>query len=354
MTQPVLSWRTKLPRKNHANRASAFVHPVFSFALLRRNFLLAFPLAIGQTVHLRQAVMSIHPQPGGPRLRRHARTERRSREAFTLIEMLVVITIIALLAAMLLPVLAQAKEAGKKINCLSNLKQLQLCWQMYTDDNAGALPPNDSIEIETKGTYMGQGQISWCEGDAATNADPTFIQAGLLFPYNSSIAIYHCPADISAIVDANGNPLPQLRLRSYNMSQSVNGLGMLTDPDYDNLPVDAFAPCFEKLSAITNPPPSRLFVFIDENEGTLQDCQFGYAMPNNYAGYWFDMPSNRHDQGGNLSFADGHVEYWRWAVPMLDILPPDQIGQQVSTGQWPDYLRIGNAMRIVPFDWQAN
>jgi len=60
---------------------------------------------------------------------------------FTLIELLVVIGIIAILAAMLLPALARARESGRRSICVSNLKQIGQCLQMYTDDYDGSIPP---------------------------------------------------------------------------------------------------------------------------------------------------------------------------------------------------------------------
>jgi prepilin-type processing-associated H-X9-DG protein/prepilin-type N-terminal cleavage/methylation domain-containing protein len=294
-------------------------------------------------------------------IRRHVLRRWRAG-AFTLIELLVVIAIIAILAALLLPALSQAKEEGRSVNCRSNLRQLQMCWEMYGNDYGGVLCPNDWIDNIDPGTTNSADlmQYSWCNGNARIDTTTANIQAGLLYPYDASPAIYHCPSDMSTIQDPNtGIPLSQPRTRSYNMSQSVNGLGLLPNPYSPNDgPVDAEQPCFFKFSGITNPPPSRLFVFLDENEGTLSDDQFGYPMPNyGWDGYWWDMPSNRHNQGANFSFADGHAERWHWAVPMIygnGYSGGQPNPQAVAPGQMPDYVRVGNAMRIVPYDGTAH
>jgi prepilin-type processing-associated H-X9-DG protein len=89
--------------------------------------------------------------------------------------------------------------------------------------------------------------------------------------------------------------------------------------------------------------PSQAFVFIDEMWQTLVDSQFGNPAGLPYWGQiWFDIPSDRHNQGGNLSFADGHVERWRWQVPKVYSF----LGQSPGPGEMPDYLRVQSAMRM--------
>jgi prepilin-type N-terminal cleavage/methylation domain-containing protein/prepilin-type processing-associated H-X9-DG protein len=270
------------------------------------------------------------------------------RNAFTLIELLVVIAIIAVLAALLLPTLAAAKQRGISVSCQNNLKQLQLCWHMYPGDFQDYLPPNAYIYTFTStntGTHMKQ--FSWCAGNARVDATTDNIKIGLLWPYNTQTGIYHCPADLSTIEDAAGRKLPQPRNRSYNMSQSVNAYGQLINPSSGQA-INNDQPCFEKLGQITNPSPARLFVFIDENEDTLYDAQFGFPQPP-FDNEWWDMPADRHygrgGPGANLSFADGHVEHWKWNVRKDSMWP----GQPVKTrpDEYPDYRKVQNAMRVV-------
>ena len=60
-------------------------------------------------------------------------------KGFTLIELLVVIAIIAILLAILMPALNRVREQGKRISCMSNLKQLMLGWEMYAEENDGKI-----------------------------------------------------------------------------------------------------------------------------------------------------------------------------------------------------------------------
>jgi prepilin-type N-terminal cleavage/methylation domain-containing protein/prepilin-type processing-associated H-X9-DG protein len=220
------------------------------------------------------------------------------RRAFTLIELLVVIIIIALLAALLLPVLAKGKKAAQKSECLSNFKQLQLCWQLYADDYKGGVPTND----------VSDSSEAWVTGNMKTAAGATNlgdIRTGVLFVYNKSTAIYHCPS-------AQGmSPLPQSGLDASKLVRTVSmtpRFGNYTD--HDGL-IDPSLP-FRKVSDVTsNPGPSQASVFVDESVATVDDSFL--AIDNNHSPTAVDpfgfqnSPTIRHNGTGVFSYADGHA-----------------------------------------------
>src|SRR5262245_5828302 len=145
-----------------------------------------------------------------------------TRTAFTLVELLVVIAIIAILVGMLLPALARAKEKSRTVSCLGNLKQLQICVQLYSVDNNDYLPPNNSVANIMGGQMIASG-MSWCTNLAPFDADYDGIEHALLYPFNRSTKIYKCPSDKSTVRDRiTGQVLSAPRVRSYNMSLSIN------------------------------------------------------------------------------------------------------------------------------------
>jgi prepilin-type processing-associated H-X9-DG protein len=169
--------------------------------------------------------------------------------------------------------------------------------------------------------------------------DPAGIQNGLLFQYNASVAIYHCPADQSTVQTHTGTNLGQTRLRSYNLSQSVNGLSLDGD-------LASYIPHYSKFTQIRSPIPTELIIFLDVHEDEILDTMFGIPteLDWDYQGYWFDIPANRHNQGCNLSFADDHVEHWKWKVPKMVTVPRGS-EQLVAPNEWDDYNRMEAGFR---------
>jgi prepilin-type N-terminal cleavage/methylation domain-containing protein/prepilin-type processing-associated H-X9-DG protein len=223
----------------------------------------------------------------------------RRKSGFTLIELLVVIAIIAILAGLLLPALSRAKEKARTMNCLSNLKQFQTAWHIYTVDHDDFVPPNGSSGRSFSwvwGWMTYEGISPFYELDSTNWVALTDPKLSLLGSYIKQPAIFKCPSDKSYIV-IGGNKHP--RVRSYSMNGYVGT--RVGRPFRDYL----------RTSEIIEPSPSELFVFSEEHEDHLGD---GFYEPASVisSSQWPNLPAHRHNRGVVFTFADGHANQHKW------------------------------------------
>jgi prepilin-type processing-associated H-X9-DG protein len=223
--------------------------------------------------------------------------------------------------------------------CVNNFRQLILAWQVYTVDSHDALPANKWMSIDWQDgcpTGVNTTADSWVLGDTTQDTETWDIQNGSLFPYTRNTALYHCPTDRSA-VDFHPRIL---RNRSYSMSYYMNGSERKPERK-------------TKLSQIPN--SSRVFVFVEEHEDSIKDGVFFVHVPGDdgeqaearvtptYAGaHWMGMPSDRHGQGCNFSFADGHAEHWKWNWPKR--VTSDGDADPANTLDYQDLRRLQTAI----------
>ena len=235
-----------------------------------------------------------------------ANLSKKRRAGFTLIELLVVIAIIAILAALLLPALAKAKTTAQGAACLSNLRQLQLCWRLYVDDSNGVMPPSNDV---TSGPMYRGVEPSWAVGDGVHDLTTTNLMRGVLYPYNKSVGIYRCPADKNKVA----NHPEILRTRTYQLGATLNGYA-------NGVPMPSGLSQHHKTkeSQLLTPPPVQVFTFIDPHPACADGSMFGIASTEwdpVGGNQWSSMPGEQHNQGANLAFADGHAQRfaWRWS-----------------------------------------
>lgn len=221
----------------------------------------------------------------------------RGGRGFTLIELLVVIAIIAILLSVLVPGLKRVKEQGRRIVCLSNLRQMMVCWDMYAEEN------NDRIVNGNTGTGC---WVYWPGAGATEQARIQGIEDGLLFPYCSSIDIYKCPTGM------------RNELVTYAIMDRMNG--------YASHSWRGVRPPLTRKSEITS--PGQRAVFVDEGRLSPSSWTIFYDQER-----WWDQITARHGNGTDFSFADGHSDYWKWSDERTLEVCNAEIGWWQGTGR---------------------
>ncbi len=233
----------------------------------------------------------------------------RAPAAFTVIELLVVIAIVGILASLLLSVLGKAKGKAQSIACLSNLKQLQLAWMSYAHANNDEMPLNHSVNMD--GIQQSE-RGSWVVGNAQHDTNTAKLELGTLFPLIGSHPVYRCPNDRAKAISQPTLP----RTRSYSLIGWLRGARSGSN-DGDDFGEDVYpGESKQKLGSVVN--PSATVVFLEDHEQSIDDGLFAVFNPITHPDQpwvWYELPTDRHNQGCNLSFADGHAEHWPWRFP---------------------------------------
>lgn len=225
----------------------------------------------------------------------------KPHQAFTLVELLVVLVILALLAVTLLPSLAGSRPNNQAAQCMNNLRVLSRGWLMYTADNGDNIP-------SLFGPKPVAGLMDWSSSSDNTNS------ALFTNPVSSSLAnyvtgpasVYKCPAD-NFQSTANLGP----RVRSYSIDALLGGS---TKNAVNTLPGRIYF-SVHKLTDFgsTGPGPASVFMWLDEHPDSINDSIFfENAGMSPGTEKWEDLPASNHNGGVDISFIDGHSEIHKW------------------------------------------
>jgi prepilin-type processing-associated H-X9-DG protein len=248
-------------------------------------------------------------------------SKTKAANAFTFVELLVVIATLGVLTMMLLPALAKTGPNTQAFQCLNNLRQIQHGWLIYSADNNDRLVPSvgqgplQVAILPNPYTDPGNPENQWIYGDvenpsAAENVN--LLELGLIFPYAPNVALFKCPADPRTAYFGRTAPQgavnrPTVRSISMNgyLSPIVDKIQTSTAPLNQNYRI------FRKQSDLAVMGAVNCWVLLDENPWSINDGWF-CADPSPYASSWVDKPATYHNNSCGLSFADGHTELHKW------------------------------------------
>jgi prepilin-type N-terminal cleavage/methylation domain-containing protein/prepilin-type processing-associated H-X9-DG protein len=216
-----------------------------------------------------------------------------NKAAFTLIELLVVIAIISILASILFPVFAQARENARRASCMSNLKQIALGWMMYTQDYDGRLP-----------YYTSAGEMA------------------LVFPYVKNSQVFRCPS--SGLVDQHDTDVSSYYSTDYGMPASYDSSSWPRAVVLNK--ASSTAPFATQLIAAIPEPSITCLLAEDKYASTTYNYGFdrfnAKAFPIQQTFNGLPQPE-RHLGGSNYAYVDGHV---KWLKAETAEIPHNQNG----------------------------
>jgi type II secretory pathway pseudopilin PulG len=235
--------------------------------------------------------------------------------AFTLTELLVVIAMIAIMAALMLPALSKAKQQVSAASCLNNQKQLAYAFHMYTQDNSDRIVQmadySTGAAIWPAGGFWGGPTTppeTWIGPSNALYAVQTGLKSSNAFYfYCSAVGSYHCPADSRMANNPNTLDPNGWAYDSYARTQNLGG-----EPFDDYWGAGA---TYVRMSAIAM--PGTTFAMLEQadwrgyNVGTWvvnwRGDSFGWQSP----------PALWHNKVDSIAFADGHAELRKWTDPAI-------------------------------------
>jgi prepilin-type processing-associated H-X9-DG protein len=286
--------------------------------------------------------------------------QRKTRSGFARKDLLAIVACVFVLGLLQVVVRGDVRSRSRLAACLANFDQLALGWLMYSGDNDEKLVWNP--ESGTAGKIAGS--PSWAGGwEDYSISNPDNTNSALLVDHGSPAgqfgallgsyvrrnpSLFRCPDD-PIYLTISGKSYP--RVRSVSMNGYMNGYrasgaqNSWSSGSYIN---------FRTLGDFARLKPSEAYVFTEEREDSLNDCVLNVDLPKDLSlnnvltpGSFsmVDYPAGRHDRGCVFSFADGHVEYWRWAdartTPTLR--PGELLTLNVSMPNNPDVARLALA-----------